>query len=160
MTLAQAAAIAARLGASFAGETIPAAKDGAAWYGPSFDYLSGVLEATGDGVLYATLAAEPGRQATRAEFFALLTAVTPAEQLPAINAITSLPDTEAAGVLALYNAGILTGVDAYGTFAGEKTSSAARWPSPWPGSWSPGSGNSSSPWRCPPSPTPASTAAM
>lgn len=116
MTLAQAAAIAARLGASFAGETIPAPAPGALWYAPELDYLSQKAPE-----LEANVAAAPERSATRAEFFALLSAVTPAEQLPAINAITSLPDTEDAGVLALYNAGILTGVDAYGTFAGEKT---------------------------------------
>ena len=116
MTLAQAAAIAARLGASFAGETIPAPAPGALWYAPELAYLSQKAPE-----LEANVAAAPERSATRAEFFALLSAVTPAGQLPAINAITSLPDTEDAGVLALYNAGILTGVDAYGTFAGEKT---------------------------------------
>ena len=52
---------------------------------------------------------------------AILAAALPDEALPAINSVTSLPDldanaTYAAAVLKLYNAGILTGSDAAGSF--------------------------------------------
>ncbi len=116
MSLAEAAVIAARLGASFTGSTIPAPGEGAIWYAPELDYLRWKAPE-----LEANVAAHPERSATRSEFFALLSVVTPSSELAAINSITSLPDTADANVLAFYNAGILTGTDAYGTFAGEKT---------------------------------------
>ena len=43
----------------------------------------------------------------------------PEDQLPAVNTITALPDTADADVLRFYNAGILTGVNEYGMFAGQ-----------------------------------------
>ena len=42
------------------------------------------------------------------------------------NTITALPDTSDAAVLRFYNAGILTGVDDYGTFSGGKTLTRAE----------------------------------
>lgn len=59
--------------------------------------------------------------ATRAQFAALLAAVLPESYTPAINAVTALPDSDDAQVLRLYNAGILTGSDAYGTFQPQGT---------------------------------------
>lgn len=61
-----------------------------------------------------------GVTATRQDLFACLAEVVPKEALPAINAITSLPDTDDEEVLAFYNAGILTGMDKFGTFNGDK----------------------------------------
>jgi hypothetical protein len=57
-----------------------------------------------------------GGAATRQEFAASLTVAS--TDLTPINTITALPDTDDKDILTLYNAGILTGTDAYGTFAG------------------------------------------
>lgn len=110
MTVAECAAIAARLREKFTGEPIPSATPPAGqtrlWYQDYVDYL------TFNGVAVP----EPTKAATRQEFFDLLSAVTPDSELAAINSITALPDTGDESVLAFYNAGILTGVDRYGTF--------------------------------------------
>lgn len=111
ISVAEVAAIAARLGASNAGSTLPAAAAGTPWYTPYLDYL------TGRGVTVDN-AEIP---ATRQDFISFLAAVTTSGQLNAINAISTLPDTDDKNVLAFYNAGILTGVDAQGTFFGDRT---------------------------------------
>lgn len=111
VTMAEAAAIAARLGESLnddpivygtaaPGETLP-------WYHWYVEYLKG----------YGVTVEQAEVAATRQQFFDLLSAVTPSSALPAINSITTLPDTQDAGVLRFYNAGILTGTDDYGTFS-------------------------------------------
>ena len=61
------------------------------------------------------------RPATRAELAGLLARALPQEAYAAINQITSLPDVSASTpyaqeIFTLYNAGILTGSDSYGTF--------------------------------------------
>lgn len=111
ISVAEVAAIAARLGASNTGTSIPPAGAGAAWYTPYLDYLRGCGVTVGNVEV----------PATRQDFISYLAAVTAPEQLTAINAITVLPDTGDENVLAFYNAGILTGVDQYGTFAGNRT---------------------------------------
>ena len=107
MTVAEAATIAARIREKVTGLPIPALMGSQAWYTPYVAYLHGAGIAEGD---------DPTAIATRQQFFSYLAAVVPADQLPAINAITALPDTSDANVLAFYNAGILTGTDVYGTF--------------------------------------------
>ena len=62
------------------------------------------------------------KPATRAQFAAILAAALPDAALAPINAVTVLPDMapddpRLPAVLKLYNAGILTGVDAAGSFA-------------------------------------------
>lgn len=121
MTLAESAVIAARLGNIFDGTVLIAPGENAPWYGPAYDYLRWKLVPGQDALtvgnaLYNALSASPERTATRQEFFDLLAAVTPSSELPVINSITALPDTNDTGVLAFYNAGILTGTDKYGTF--------------------------------------------
>lgn len=120
MTVAECAAIAARLLESSTGKAIPGITalpgETLPWYQQYVGYL------TSNGVSVP----EPTKIATRQEFFDLLAAVTAPEQLPAINSITSLPDTGDEHVLAFYNAGILTGTDDYGTFSGEKTLSRSE----------------------------------
>lgn len=121
MTLGECAAIAARVGEALGagavvqvspkpGETLP-------WYKPYVDYLTG---------LGAEFRRDPAETATRQDFFGLLAAVVPEGKLAPINSITALPDTKDPGVLRFYNAGILTGVDAYGTFAPGGTLSRAE----------------------------------
>lgn len=60
-----------------------------------------------------------GVTARRQDLFACLAEVVPEEALAPINAISSLPDTDDEAVLGFYKAGILTGMDKYGTFKGE-----------------------------------------
>ena len=57
----------------------------------------------------------PDSPCTRRSFALLLSGVL-TEPLPAINDVDRVPDSMDPAVLALYNAGILTGSDAYGTF--------------------------------------------
>lgn len=62
--------------------------------------------------------------ATREAFCRYLSVAAGA--LDPINQITELPDTRDTAVLALYNAGILTGTDSYGTFTGKLSLSRAE----------------------------------
>lgn len=107
----QLAAIAARLREAIVGDEIAPAGEGQAWYQGYVDYLAAAGIET----------PEPEAPATRLEFARLLCAVTPESYTPAINAITALPDCDDAQVLRLYNAGVLTGSDAYGTFSPNST---------------------------------------
>ena len=114
LTLAETVVLAARLhsiytgdGASFTG--------GATWYQPYVDY------AIQNGIIASGAYSDYSATATRAQFASILAAALPSEALPAINTVTALPDvdanaTYAAAALKLYNAGILTGSDASGTF--------------------------------------------
>ena len=116
LTVGEVAAIAARMNQAVTGEAIPEAGPGQPWYQTYVDYLAGLGVAVPDGA----------KTATRQDFITLLAAVVPENMLSPINTITSLPDTEDPDVLAFYNAGILTGVDAWGTFAGDKTLTRAE----------------------------------
>ena len=119
LTLAETVVLAARIhsiytgdGASFTG--------GAAWYQPYVDY------AIQNGVIPSGAYSDYSATATRAQFASILAAALPSEALPAINTVTVLPDvdanaTYAAAALKLYNAGILTGSDAAGTFNPESS---------------------------------------
>ncbi|BDF68975.1 hypothetical protein CE91St43_29470 [Oscillospiraceae bacterium] len=71
-----------------------------AWYYAQEEGLDGLLSTGNDD---------------RGAFAQRMAAVT---ELPALNSVTELPDTADEDVLALYNAGVLTGSDAYGTFHG------------------------------------------
>lgn len=120
LTVAQVATIAARMHAAITGESIPMAtpKPGETlpWY---FSYVH-YLEELGIAV------PDPEKAATRQEFVDLLSAVVPEDMLSPINAVTVLPDSTDPDVLAFYNAGILTGMDKWGTFAADKTLTRAE----------------------------------
>jgi len=62
----------------------------------------------------------------RSELFSYLAAAVPDSVLAAQNTVTKLPDTSDADVLAFYNAGVLRGIDDYGTFAGSKSLTRAE----------------------------------
>ena len=115
LTAGEVAAIAARMNEAITGEPIPMAtpKPGETlpWY---FSYVE-YLESLGIDV------PDPTKQATRQEFVTLLSAVVPEDMLSPINTITTLPDSTDPDVLRFYNAGILTGVDSWGTFAADKS---------------------------------------
>lgn len=131
LTVAEAATLAARIRAERTGAEIPRATplpgESRAWYQDYLDYLSATLDPAGDAYFASIPWDAPETPATRQQFLALLMLGLREEgggfpDFPAINAIDTLPDV--AGdpvVLFFYNAGILTGVDDYGTFAGERT---------------------------------------
>ena len=109
ITNSEVTALAARIHAALHGETIYVGKDKAViWYQWYIDYLTG----------FGISSPPPRAYATRQGFFELLAAVLPDTALAPINAIVALPDTTDPVVLKFYNAGILTGVDRFGTFAG------------------------------------------
>ena len=107
LTVGEVAAIAARMNEAITGDSIYLVDSILPWYTSYVDYL----EKLGVEV------PDPVKQATRQEFIAMLAAVVPEDMLTPINQITALPDTADAAVLSFYNAGILTGVDDWGTFA-------------------------------------------
>lgn len=115
ITVAEVAAIAARLGENMNGTPIvygtAAPGESLPWYHWYVENLKG----------YGVTVDKPQAPASRQDFISFLAAVTPAASLTPINSITTLPDTADGDVLAFYNAGILTGVDDYGTFAPERT---------------------------------------
>ena len=113
VSVAQAATIAARIRETITGEAIPTTPpaDNYPWYQSYVDYLE----------LAGVAVPSPTKNATRQEFFRLLSAVVPEWSLEPINSIQSLPDTADTGVLRFYNAGILTGMDDYGTFSPDST---------------------------------------
>ena len=120
LTVGEVAAIAARMNEAITGEAIPMAtpKPGETlpWY---FSYVT-YLEKLGIDV------PDPEKQATRLELLTLMGGVIPEDMLSPINSITTLPDTDDATVLRFYNAGILTGVDGWGTFAPDKSLTRAE----------------------------------
>ena len=115
LTVAEALVLACRLHSTYVGDGETFAADGGTWYQPYVDY------AVASGIIAANAYTDYTATATRAQFAAILAAALPDEALPAINSVTKLPDldanaTYAAAVLKLYNAGILTGSDAAGSF--------------------------------------------
>ena len=80
------------------------------WYRDAFYYVESQRLAEP----FSTASPYDTNAATRGEF-AQYTAAA-AGELEAVNRITELPDTTDEAVLSLYNAGILNGLDAYGTF--------------------------------------------
>ncbi len=121
MTVAEVAAIAARICEAVTGELIPFATPKAGetlpWYFSYVEYLKS------HGV---TGLENPEATATRGKFLDILAAVLPDELLAPINTVSALPDCTDGKVIKFYNAGILTGTDKYGTFAGDKSLTRAE----------------------------------
>ncbi|WP_283114835.1 S-layer homology domain-containing protein [Intestinimonas timonensis] len=120
LTIAEALVLACRLHSTYMGDGETFAVDGGTWYQPYVDY------AVKNSIITNGAYADYTATATRVQFAAILAAALPDEALPAINSVTSLPDLDAnaayaAAVLKLYNAGILTGSDAAGSFKPEST---------------------------------------
>lgn len=115
LTEEQAATLAARLRAELAGETVPEAAPGEAWYAPVVRYLEDL-----------DLGVTPGIWATRGRFLEMLGAVLSDSELVPIQEVDFLPDTSDENVLRFYRAGILTGMDSYGTFSASRTLTRAQ----------------------------------
>ena len=132
LTVGEVAAIAARMNEAITGDSIYLVDSTLPWYTSYVDYLEKLGVAVPD----------PVKQATRQEFITMLAAVVPEDMLTPINQITApagaapaaaRPSTKRvrsstadAAVLSFYNAGILTGVDDWGTFAPGKTLTRAE----------------------------------
>ena len=109
---------------------LPEPAEGQEWYDPAYASLSQALDRMGAaGSTPTALHAQtldlledipPADPVHRQTFVSLLveTLQTADVTLPSINQITVVPDFRSPGVLSLYNAGILTGSDQYGSFGG------------------------------------------
>lgn len=89
--------------------------NGTPWYQTYVDY------AIENGIIRAGDFSNYNAQVTRAQMAYIFCNALPASALPAINDIQAVPDVSsehpyAAKILALYQAGVLTGSDIYGTF--------------------------------------------
>lgn len=115
LTVAQCAAVAARLHARLNGLAEP--EKSVPWYQGYVDYMT---------ALGCTLPQELNEACTRAQFFAMMDAVVPEAMLNPINEVNVLPDTKDEAILRFYRAGILTGMDEYGTFRGSRSLTRAE----------------------------------
>ena len=115
LTIAQVVTMAARLCSIYNGDNYSFVQ-GNPWYQCYVDYAEewGILSE-------GEFAEKMGSSATRAEMAYIFYYALPDAELSAINKVTNLPDVNSGNpyyehILYLYNAGILTGNDAYGTF--------------------------------------------
>ena len=93
---------------------LPEPAEGQEWYDPAYASLSQALDLLED--------VPPDGAVRRQTFAALLAETLQAADvaLPAVNQISVVPDCKDPAVLSLYNAGILTGSDQYGSFRGSE----------------------------------------
>ena len=120
LTIAEALVLACRLHSTYVGDGATFTGSGGAWYQPYVDY------AVETAILSPGTYSDYTATATRAQFASILAAALPAEALTAINSVTALPDVAAdaayaPAALSLYNAGVLTGSDAAGSFKPDTT---------------------------------------
>lgn len=115
LTVAQAVALAVRINDIYNGGTGKFTQ-GDPWYDVYFQY------AQQSGMLWPDDFAD-GRDlpATRSQMAYIFSKALPAAELTAINSVTSLPDVDSStpysdSIFELYNAGVLTGSDDYGSF--------------------------------------------
>ncbi len=135
LTVAEVVTIAARLREAVTGDAIDHIEgEGRAWYQDHQDYLNEVVNQATTSYYGIINWGSPAEAATRTDFVALLllalsqspNGAFPTSYLPAINSIAALPDSDDSVVLGFYNAGVLTGKDAYGTFDSQGTLSRAE----------------------------------
>lgn len=118
LSQAECVTLAARVGAALRDETIPEAQPGEEWWAPYHRYVF----PQGGGINY------PEGNASRSQFLSMLYEYVE-DLLTPINDVKELPDPDFRDnvvVLKYYNAGILTGVDKYGTFAGDRSLTRAE----------------------------------
>lgn len=129
LPISQCAVVAARMREAITGEAIPMPTEGEVpwpWYAPYLTYLENVAENDPSLGYALPILAAPESPASRQDFLYLLNLAAAEESFPTLNNITSLPDTADELVLRFYNVGILTGMDAYGTFNAAGTLSRAE----------------------------------
>lgn len=114
LTAAQAITLAAKTRAYYNHETIPVA-EGGSWYSGAVAY------AKAQGILTGNEFRSYDANATRSEMAYLFARALPDREYEPLNNITELPDVSAGTeyrteIFKLYNAGIVTGSDQYGTY--------------------------------------------
>lgn len=116
LTQAECVTLAARLGSTLRGESIRPAQPGEEWWEPYREYR------------FPSGGGEGGNTpAIRWDFlFMLYQYAYEFDLLAPINDVKTLPDSDDSMVLNYYNAGILTGLDSYGTFNGGKSLTRAE----------------------------------
>jgi len=119
VTVAEAVSFACRINSIYYGEDGEMDSLGSKWYD------SAVIYAIDHDIIKAGEYTNYEKTATRAEVANLFSHALPHTALKAINQITQLPDVSSSdsyydSILLLYNAGILSGSDAYGTFYPER----------------------------------------
>ena len=124
LTVAQALVMADRVHEIYAtgGSTL---ENGSPWYQPYVDY------AIENGIIRSGDFANYNAAISRADMAYIFANALPASALPAINGVASLPDVtvftpHADEIFLLYNAGVLTGNDSFGTFKPNDTISRAE----------------------------------
>ena len=118
LTIAEALTMAVRTNARHNSAEVPVAEG--AWYQGAVNY------ATENGMISGTEFADYNANATRAQMAYLFANALPESEYTAINNVTALPDVKeqtqySDEIFLLYNAGILTGSDKYGTFKPDDT---------------------------------------
>ena len=114
ITLAETLVIADQIHSIYRGKEIDRTADGS-WYTPYVKY------AVQSGIIAEGTYADYTAKATRAQFAAIMAKALPDEALPEIAEVRTIPDVPASAdyaepVYKLYNAGIVSGSDGYGTF--------------------------------------------
>ena len=121
MNITQAASLAVRVyDVLHGGDGVIESPEGTPWYTGSIALTRELAQAAGRVDLLSRLN-HLSDMATRSEFFGFMSLAVGEELLTPINTITTLPDTDDPYILALYNAGIMSGMDAYGSFSGSLT---------------------------------------
>ena len=121
MNITQAASLAVRVyDVLHGGDGVIESPEGTPWYTGSIALARELAQAAGRVDLLSRLN-HLSDMATRSEFFGFMSLAVGEELLTPINTITTLPDTDDPYILALYNAGIMSGMDAYGSFSGSLT---------------------------------------
>lgn len=115
LTVAQSVVAIAKLHSYFEGTEINTAGD--TWYSGYVAYLED---------LGAPIPSDMTKNCTRMEFFKMLEAVVREGKLTKINSVSSIPDTTDEGIIAFYEAGIISGMNEYGTFYGDLTITRAE----------------------------------
>ncbi len=115
VTVAQGITMAVRVHANFNGKEAPANSTSGNWYDSFVKY------AVDNGIIKADKFDSYTRNITRAEMATLFADAVPASEFKAINSVEHIPDViesndYASKILMLYNAGVVMGSDAYGTF--------------------------------------------
>jgi len=121
LTVSEVATVAARIREAVTGHPIGAQGTGA-WYQRYVDYLKDEILEQHRYAYVLWLLDTPTAPADRYGALCILDAALEGGQdlLAPINSITDLPDCHEPVVLRFYNAGILTGVDKYGTFLAQR----------------------------------------
>jgi len=120
VTIAGAVTLASQTHANYYNKTIPSAEYGYEWYTPYFDF------AIENGIIEEGQFENPNEIAKRHELASLLCNALPDSCFTKINDVKRIIDVSenapyAEDVLTLYNAGVLAGSDAYGSFKPESS---------------------------------------